>query len=133
MNKNYLAGPLHRLCLADQCCRFLNIDGATRPMRPYSPLKYIENTNLFVNYSEFEAFAETKFKEAFDIPESDTINASGFWFENDNFYLPETIGFDENNLIIVYNSYEIAPYAAGPIVLEIPLTEVASFLDLNLL
>ena len=104
---------------------YLNFDIATGAL--------IENTNLFVNYSEFEAFAETKFKEAFDIPESDTINASGFWFENDNFYLPETIGFNENNLIIVYNSYEIAPYAAGPIVLEIPLTEVASFLDLNLL
>ena len=93
----------------------------------------IENSALFQDYSEFEAYAEVKFKEAHDIPENDTVNAKGFWFENDTFYLPETIGLDENNLIIIYNSYEIAPYAAGPIVLEIPLTEVASFLDFTLL
>ena len=93
----------------------------------------IENTNLFVNYSQFVDFAEAKFKEAHNIPKNDNINASGFWFENDTFYLPETIGFDENNLIIIYNSNEIAPYAAGPIILEIPITEVASFLDSILL
>lgn len=104
---------------------YLNFDSATGAL--------IENKNLFANYAEFEAFAETKFKEAHDIPENDNINASGFWFENDTFYLPESIGFDENNLIFIYNSYEIASYAAGPIFLEIPLTEVASFLDLNLL
>lgn len=91
----------------------------------------IENSTLFQNYPEFESFAEIKFKEAHTIPEGDSVNATGFWFENDTFYLPETIGFDENNLIIIYNSYEIAPYATGPVVLEIPLTEVASFLDFS--
>jgi len=104
---------------------YLNFDSATGAL--------IENANLFANYSGFEAFAEIKFKEAHGIPENDNINASGFWFENNRFYLPESIGFDENNLIIIYNSYEIASYAAGPIFLEIPLTEVASFLDSNLL
>jgi len=104
---------------------YLNFDLATG--------ERIENANLFVNYPQFEAYAETKFKEAHGIPENDNINANGFWFENDTFYLSETIGFNENNLIIVYNSYEIASYAAGPIVLEIPLTEVVPFLDSNLL
>jgi len=104
---------------------YLNFDLATGAL--------IENVNLFVNYPEFEAYAETKFKEAQGIPKNDNINASGFWFENDTFYLSETIGFDQENLLIIYNSYEISSYAAGPIVLEIPLTEVAPFLDPTLL
>ncbi|MEM7085668.1 MAG: DUF4163 domain-containing protein [Bacteroidota bacterium] len=104
---------------------YLNFDSTTGAL--------IENQNLFQNYPEFESFAETKFKKAHGIAENDNINASGFWFENDRFSLPEAIGFDEHHLILIYNSYEIASYAAGPIILEIPLTEVTSYLDSTLL
>ena len=89
----------------------------------------IKTKYLFINYDEFEAFAETKFKEAYDIPLEDNINATGYWFDNDTFYLPESLGFDEQGLIIIYNQYEIASYAEGPIFLEIPFSEVLPFLD----
>ena len=89
----------------------------------------IKTKDLFINYDEFEAFAETKFKEAHDISLKDNINASGFWFDNDNFYLPESLGFDDQGLIVIYNQYEIASYAEGPILLKIPFVEVLPFLD----
>jgi Protein of unknown function (DUF3298) len=89
----------------------------------------IKTKNIFINYEEFEAFAETKFKEAYNIPMEDNINASGFWFDNDTFYLPESLGFDDQGLIAIYNQYDIASYAEGPIVLEIPYPEVLPFLD----
>jgi len=89
----------------------------------------IKTKDLFINYDEFEAFAETKFKEAHDIPLEDNINASGFWFDNNNFYLPESMGFDDKGLIVIYNPYEIASYAEGPVLLEIPFAEVLPFLD----
>ncbi|MBL4662844.1 MAG: DUF4163 domain-containing protein [Flavobacteriaceae bacterium] len=104
---------------------FLNFDISTGEL--------IQNKGLFVSFSEFVAFAETKFKKANNMAQNDNINASGFWFKDDIFYLPEAIGFDESNLIIVYNSYEITSYASGPIVLEIPLAEVTPFLDSNVL
>jgi len=89
----------------------------------------IKIKDLFVAYSEFEAFAETKFKEAHNISLENNINSTGLWFKDNTFYLPESIGFDDKNFVVFYNQYEIASYAAGQILLEIPLNEVIPFLD----
>lgn len=80
---------------------------------------------------EFSAFVESRFRQEQGIPESDNINSTGFWFEDDTFSLPENIGFSEDKVILVYNSYEIAPYAAGDIVMEIPMEEVRPFLKIE--
>lgn len=80
---------------------------------------------------EFLSFVETRFRQEQGIPESDNINSTGFWFEDETFNLPENIGFTEEKVILVYNSYEIAPYAAGDIIMEIPMEEVRSFLKIE--
>ncbi|WP_084625644.1 DUF3298 and DUF4163 domain-containing protein [Salinimicrobium xinjiangense] len=80
---------------------------------------------------EFTAFAEQRFRQEQGIPEGDNINSTGFWFEDDTFSLPENIGFTEDKIILVYNSYEIAPYAAGDIIMEIPLEEVKPFIKIE--
>lgn len=41
---------------------------------------------------------------------------------NDNFY------FDQEHLYFLYNQYEIAAYAAGPVLIKIPFTEIKPFL-----
>ncbi|WP_226064948.1 DUF3298 and DUF4163 domain-containing protein [Kaistella polysaccharea] len=42
---------------------------------------------------------------------------------NTNFY------FDENNLFFLYNQYEIIAYAAGPVLIKIPLSDIKPFLN----
>ncbi len=42
---------------------------------------------------------------------------------NNNFY------FDRQNLYFLYNQYEIAAYAAGPVLIKIPFTEIKPFLQ----
>src|SRR5690606_22978406 len=42
---------------------------------------------------------------------------------NTNFY------FDAENLYFLYNQYEIAAYAAGPVLIQIPFTEIKPLLD----
>ena len=91
--------------------------------------KMLSKNDIFEE--EFTAFAEQKFRQQQEIPEEDNINSTGFWFENETFSLPENIGFSEGNVVLVYNSYEIAPYAAGDIVLEIPLEEVRPFIRIE--
>lgn len=53
-----------------------------------------------------------------------------FFFGND-FQLPESIGFSDEGLIILYNPYEIASYSQGIIEFTIPFEEVSSFLNVN--
>lgn len=56
------------------------------------------------------------------------IKDSGFWFENDKFYLPENFTIDNKNLTFIYNPYEIASYAEGIIELEIPLDKLKNII-----
>ncbi len=77
---------------------------------------------------EFRNYVEKRFRKEHGIPAEENINSTGFWFENDSFHLPENIGFTKDNVILVYNSYEIAPYAAGDIYMEIPMEKVRPFL-----
>jgi hypothetical protein len=53
-----------------------------------------------------------------------------FFFGKD-FQLPESIGFSDEGLIILYNPYEIASYSQGIIEFTISYTEVRSFLNIN--
>lgn len=85
-----------------------------------------------VDIDVFIDFVEIKFKEAFDIPESSSINSTRFMFDGDVFKLPVSIGFDKDNMLFTYNPYEIAPYFEGPIELKIPISEVQVFLNIAL-
>ena len=90
--------------------------------------KEITNDALFKNFKDFERYAEEKFRARYQIPVGASINSNGFWFDDDQFYLPESIGITSTSLIMIYNAYEIASYADGAIELEIPIAEVETYL-----
>jgi len=92
----------------------------------------LQQKDLFNNVDDFKDFAETAFRKQHDISEGKSINATGFWFENETFYLPKNIGFTKENVIIIYNQYDIASYAEGPIELKIPMKEAEEFLSFSL-
>jgi len=100
--------------------RFLNFDKTKG--------KELENWQLFQDRKDFEKFAELKFRGQEDIPLEETINSTGFMFEKDSFYLPENIGFTEEGIKLLYNPYEVASYADGPIVITLPFDDVKPFL-----
>lgn len=53
------------------------------------------------------------------------------YFFGKEFQLPETLGFSDEGLIILYNTYEIASYAQGIVEFTIPFSEVETFLNYN--
>ncbi|WP_165805997.1 DUF3298 and DUF4163 domain-containing protein [Marixanthomonas spongiae] len=91
----------------------------------------LQQKDLFKDWQAFKEFAENEFRKQHNISENESINATGFWFENDTFYVPENIGFTKDNVIIIYNQYDIASYADGPIELEIPMEKAKEFLDFS--
>lgn len=80
---------------------------------------------------EFKGYAEKIFRREQEIPAEENINSTGLWFENDVFQLPLNIGFDGENVILIYNAYEVAPYAAGNFHIEIPKEEVQPYLKVE--
>ena len=79
-------------------------------------------TTRFLNFNKDtgEALAETTFRNTYEIAEDSAINSTGFMFEENTFYLPEQIGFTPEGLTLLYNPYEVASYADGPLTVVIP-------------
>ncbi|KZS38113.1 hypothetical protein AWE51_18890 [Aquimarina aggregata] len=103
---------------------FINIDSKTG--------KRIPNRKLLKDPSEFENYIEKVFRQNFEIPETASINSTGFFFENETFKLPENIGFTATDIILHYNQYEISSYAEGPVVLKLDKKEISSFFAINI-
>jgi hypothetical protein len=91
---------------------FINFDAATG--------KRIPNDKLFKNEAAFKDAAQPYFEAA--LKEDDII------FDPDNFKLPANIGYNEEGIIFLYNTYEIAPYSTGIIDFTIPIDKVSPFL-----
>jgi len=91
--------------------------------------KNLEPEDLFT--SEFIDYVEKDFREKKDIPMDKNINNTGMFFENDQFHLPQNIGISKDKVILHYNAYEIAPYAAGNFILTYPRSEIQQFLKLR--
>ncbi len=97
---------------------FVNIDPQTGEV--------LKTEDLFT--SEFQAFAEDIFRKKHNIPKNESINSTGYFFENDSFHLPQNIGFVKNKIILRYNAYEVASYSEGGLQLEIPKEEAREFI-----
>lgn len=93
----------------------------------------LDSEAVFSDLEGFKKLAEQKFREQHNIAPDADINSTGFMFEKNIFTLPENIGFDDDQVILIYNQYEIASYASGQILVEIPLNEVTPFMDAGLL
>jgi hypothetical protein len=85
-------------------------------------------TSIFKDIEKFKSFAEEKFRKAYEIPAKDPINSTGLFMFSDVFVLPENIIFNKDEMMLLYNTYEIASYADGAFEVIIPLKEAQKFL-----
>lgn len=86
------------------------------------------NEDLFT--PDFKGYVERIFREKQSVPEGQPINSTGYFFENDEFVLPQNIGFNKNKVVLRYNTYEVASYAEGGILITLPIEEVERFLKI---
>jgi hypothetical protein len=84
---------------------------------------------LFSDLHAFKDFAEKEFRIKYEVPEGQSINSKGFFFENDKFALPENIALTKNQVILIYNRYEAASYAEGELKLSFSRNKVNQWLN----
>lgn len=87
----------------------------------------MELLDIFENIDDFYAVAENAFNEEYQ----EERNAGAFWFTNNKFTLPKEFGFTDKTFILHYNAYEIASYAQGDIIIEIPYSKLKGILKSN--
>ncbi|MDW5289107.1 DUF3298 and DUF4163 domain-containing protein [Formosa sp. PL04] len=95
---------------------FLNFDAQTGAL--------IDNSQLFKNITEFTQVATPYFND-------EIAEKKDMYLDPEKFVLPQNIGYSADGLILLYNTYEIAPYAAGITEFVIPFSVVNSYLKFN--
>lgn len=90
--------------------------------------KLLEPSELFENLPAFTKYAEAKFRDKYKIPKGTNINSTGFFFENDQFSLPNNLAILKDEVVLIYNPYEAAAYAYGVLELRFPKTAVKQWL-----
>jgi hypothetical protein len=83
----------------------------------------IEHSALFSNTEGFKAVAQKHFKAA--------TKDKDLFLEHDGFELPANMGYSDGGIVLLYNTYEIAPYSTGIIQFTIPFEEVNPYLVFN--
>jgi hypothetical protein len=71
-------------------------------------------------YEPLTKLGEKVFRQVKAIPDTASLDDNGFEFPDDAFQLNTNYGFKKEGIVFYYNSYEIAPYAAGPTEVMIP-------------
>lgn len=84
----------------------------------------ISNEKLITNPEAFKEMVKLYFDKAIAEKEHAV-------FDTETFQLPANIGYTEDGLVLLYNTYEIAPYSTGIIEFKIPYEEAEPFLAFN--
>lgn len=77
---------------------------------------------------ELRFLAESAFRQRYELEEQGSLNSQGFWFEDDQFSLPETFSYDTLGLHFYYNPYDISPYAMGALTVDLPYSIIEPYL-----
>lgn len=78
--------------------------------------------------SELNVTGEHAFRQAREIAPDASLEAEGFWFENDTFSVNTNFGVLGDGLVFVFNSYEVAPYALGPTEFTVHYDDIRSLI-----
>lgn len=79
--------------------------------------------------SRLDALGERHFRDQREIPESESLEEAGFWFEDDRFRLTDNFAVTGEGLVFVFNPYEVAPYVFGPTRITLPWAELRGLLQ----
>jgi len=97
---------------------FLNFDPATGEVFDYE--------DISDQLDDLRSLIDTHFKKAFEEETNSTDSLSNYKVN-----LPESLGFSEDGLVIVYNQHELEDFSLKMLEFTIPFSEVTNFLNLD--
>lgn len=111
--------------------------GGANGMNYYNALNFdsetgsiLHFTDIIDNYDAFQLIAEKQFRKQFEIEDDKSFSDAGFFIDG-TLTLSEKLSIDDSYVYILYEKYEIAPGAMGPIKLSIPLEDVIKHINVK--
>jgi hypothetical protein len=81
--------------------------------------------DMVLNKDKLLALAQKKFRDFHQVEPAASLEEDGrFFLKNEGFFLPQSMGYEQNNFVLFYNNYEIGSYAMGSTELRFSLDEL---------
>ena len=77
------------------------------------------------------ALADSIFRRNRMLTKKADLQEAGYWFEDNTFRLNQNFGLRKDGLVLYFNAYDIAPYAAGPTEILIRYDLLTGIVDLS--
>jgi Protein of unknown function (DUF3298)/Deacetylase PdaC len=74
--------------------------------------------------NQLNSVGEKIFRQKKKLSENSDLSSAGYWFDEDRFELNDNFAILKEGLLFYFNSYDVAPYAAGPTEIMIPYSEI---------
>lgn len=75
--------------------------------------------DVITDQDEFKILLLAQLKQQYEIPFEESLLQHGFYVSDEDFPISDNFGFSTDGIRIVYNPYEIAPYAKGFFIVDI--------------
>lgn len=108
---------------ANHRVQYLNFDNRTGEL--------LAHNEFIGNREALRKIAKEEFMSAKGLTGDETPEQTHLFIELENFDLPESIGFEEEGLVLFYNLYEIAPHSYGTTEIIVPYHRIASILKMS--
>lgn len=80
---------------------------------------------MLIDREKLLEMAEDKFREYHEVEEGISLEEDGrFFLDEGEFFLPAAMGYEGDEFVLLYNSYEIGPYVMGRTELRFSLEEL---------
>ena len=81
--------------------------------------RILKTADIIGDTTKFKQLLETAFRQSKGMEENQSYADLGFFISDDEFLLSDNIGITENEVVVHFNSYEIAPYSEGATTIEL--------------
>ncbi|UCS93467.1 DUF3298 and DUF4163 domain-containing protein [Echinicola marina] len=83
----------------------------------------LKNEDLILDEAKLREMAEQAFRKHHEVKEGVSLKDDGRFFLDDGaFFLPAAMGYEGEEFVLLYNTYEITPYSMGQTALKFPLS-----------
>ncbi len=118
VNDEYYTGGAH----GGSGVYFININ-------PKTGIEFTLDDFLKPGYDDaLTALGNRAFRQTRQLADTASLSENYFEFPEDKFQLNKNYGFKKEGIVFFYNSYEIAPYAAGPTEIVIPYEDMKDWI-----
>ncbi len=93
--------------------------------------RILQTTDIIADTTKFKELLEVSFRQSKSMDENESYADIGYFIDDDNFLLNDNIGLTDDEVIVHFNPYEIAPYSEGSTTIEVKKEKLGNLLKVK--